>query len=330
MASSNIVLDWIAQGRVKPGHEVMALDLAGMQPKAAQWQRFIVQMLLWCGVIALGASLIFFLAYNWQSMGRFAKFGLAEAAIVCALIACWKLGLESTAGKASLLLASLFTGALLALVGQTYQTGADTYELFLAWAIATLTWVLLARLGAMLLFWLGLVNMSVLLYFQTFGGFFGVLFSSSYQLWMMLILNAIALVAWEVARWRGVQHLQARWSVRVMATVVGVLVTMLMLNAIFGYGDQYRSENQVSVWLALVSYVCWVSLSLWVYRRKVQDLYVLAGVVLSLIITLNAWIGRQVLDHSDAGGFLLVGLMIIGSSALGGIWLKKVTQEMQA
>ncbi|MBC3806376.1 DUF2157 domain-containing protein [Undibacterium seohonense] len=330
MEQPNKVLDWIAQGRVKVGSEVVALNLAGIQPEAAQWRRFIDQMLLWCGAIALGASLIFFLAYNWQTMGRFAKFGLAEAAVLIALMACWKLGLENIAGKASLLLASLFTGGLLALVGQTYQTGADTYELFRAWAIASLVWMMLAQLSAMYLFWLGLVNLSVLLYFQTFGGFFGLVFSSSNQLWAMLILNAIALAAWEWLRWRGVQHLQERWSARVVATVVGVLATILMLEAIFSDGDRYRQIGSSANLLAMISYLVWASLTFWVYRRKVKDLFVLAGLVLSLIITVNAWLAREVLSHSDAARFLFVGLMIIGSSALGGIWLKTMMKEMQS
>ena len=46
-------------------------------------------------------------------------------------------------------LPSLFTGALLALVGQTYQTGADTYELFALWAFAITAWVAVARLPAL-------------------------------------------------------------------------------------------------------------------------------------------------------------------------------------
>ena len=46
------------------------------------------------------------------------------------------------AGKAALLAASLFVGALLALIGQIYQTGADTFEMFAAWAALILPWVL--------------------------------------------------------------------------------------------------------------------------------------------------------------------------------------------
>lgn len=324
------VLDWIAQGHVVHGRESDALALSGFYPTTTQWRRFIDQMLLWCGVIALGAALIFFLAYNWQAMGRYAKFALAEAAVLLSLFACWRFNLSSMAGKASLLLASLFVGALLALVGQTYQTGADTYELFSAWAMATLAWVVLAQLGALYLFWLVLVNMAVMLYFQTFGGFWGMLFSTNTQIWSLFVLNTLALAVWEFAAWRGVQHLRERWSVRLLATASGVLITMLVLNAIFE--DSYRLEygGYLRLLAAFFVYLAWLLVGFIVYRKYLKDLFVLAGSVLSLIVSTNALVGRTVLHHSDAGGFLLVGLLIIGSSAWGGIWLKKVAKEMQA
>ena len=51
------------------------------------------------------------------------------------------------AGKAALLAAALLTGGLLALIGQTYQTGADTFELFATWAALILPWVLAIQQG---------------------------------------------------------------------------------------------------------------------------------------------------------------------------------------
>src|SRR5699024_11365250 len=39
-----------------------------------------------------------------------------------------------------LLIASIITGSLLALFGQVYQTGADTWQLFFAWAILITPW----------------------------------------------------------------------------------------------------------------------------------------------------------------------------------------------
>jgi uncharacterized membrane protein len=324
------VLDWIAQGRVVHGRESEALALSGFYPATTQWRRFIDQMLLWCGVIALGAALIFFLAYNWQAMGRYAKFALAEGAVLLSLLVGWRFKFSGMAGKSSLLLASLFVGALLALVGQTYQTGADTYELFSAWAIATLAWVVLAQLGALYLFWLALVNMAVMLYFQTFGGFWGMVFSTNTQIWSLFVLNTLALFVWEFAAWRGVQHLRERWSVRVLATASGVLITMLALNAIFEGSYRLKSGGYLRLLAVFLVYLAWLLATFIVYRKFIKDLFVLAGGVLSLIVSVNALVGRTVLHHSEAGGFLLVGLLIIASSAWGGIWLKNLAKEMQA
>ena len=69
-------------------------------------------------------------------------------------------------GKAVLLLLGLLTGALLALTGQVYQTGADTYELFGWWAVLILPWVLVGRFSPLWLVWLALLNLTVHFYFS--------------------------------------------------------------------------------------------------------------------------------------------------------------------
>ncbi len=51
-----------------------------------------------------------------------------------------RLGPECTPGKAALLLATLLLGVFLALFGQTYQTGADPWQLFANWALLILPW----------------------------------------------------------------------------------------------------------------------------------------------------------------------------------------------
>ena len=48
-------------------------------------------------------------------------------------------------GRGAVFLAFIATGALLALFGQTYQTGADVYELFLTWALLGLPLVVAAQ-----------------------------------------------------------------------------------------------------------------------------------------------------------------------------------------
>ena len=54
------------------------------------------------------------------------------------------------------------TGAVLALVGQTYQTGADVWELFAAWAALMLPFAWLSRSTASWVLWLGVANLALM------------------------------------------------------------------------------------------------------------------------------------------------------------------------
>lgn len=321
------VLDWIADGHVVRGREQDAMRLAGLFPDAAEWRWFADQLLLWLAVILSGAALVFFLAYNWDDMGRYAKFALAEVAIGLSLIACWHYDAARLAGKASLLLASLFVGALLALVGQIYQTGADTYELFAVWAVAITPWVLLARLPALWLMWLLLLDLSLMLYLKTFGGLWGWTMSERRQLWIFFLFNTFAWAAWEMLSLFWAQQGRSAWAARVLAVLSGVLVTILAFDAIFIDFLHHHAAQPANRVAAGVAYLAWLAAVQWVFRRKIPDLFVLAGAVLSIVIVFNAWVAKNILHHSDAGGFLLVGLLLIASSALGGMFLKKIAKE---
>jgi uncharacterized membrane protein len=315
------ILDWSDQGRIPPGRLREALELAGVLPDAPGWRRFLDRTLLFMGVVLLGAGVIFFLAFNWRELGRYAKFALAEAPILAALAFVWRYGVEGIAGKAVLLLASLLAGALLALVGQTYQTGADTFELFAAWAAAVLPWVLVARFPPLWVAWLALANVAVALYFSTMGLLWGMLFAPEKLLWLLFALNTAALAAWEALAAGGVAWLRERWSVRVLATASGGLITALGLHDILDWRD--ASHWGAPLWAA------WMAAAYLTYRHWLRDVYVLAGGVLSAIVMVTTFLGKQMAMH-DAGALLFLGLLVIGMSAAGGWWLKQVATEEAA
>lgn len=315
------ILDWSDQGRIAPEKLRDALELAGVLPDAARWRRFIDRTLLFMGVAALAAGVIFFFAFNWQALGRFAKFALAEVPIVAAVAMTWRLGLESMAGKATVLFAALLVGALLALVGQTYQTGADTFELFTAWAAAILPWVLVARFPALWVLWLVLVNAALALYFLTFGTLWGMLFAPEKLLWLLFGFNTMALVLWEGLARGGMVWLRERWSVRLLATVSGAFVTALAIKDIVGW--ESASHWAVPAWCA------WITIAYLVYRHVVRDVYVLAGGVLSIIVVITVFLGRH-MSMNNAGAYLFIGMLVIGLSAAGGFWLKRVATEEEA
>jgi uncharacterized membrane protein len=314
------ILDWIAQGRLQAEALPTALRLARLSPTRSDWREFFNQLTLWLGTICLAIAVIFFFAYNWQAMGRFAKFGLVEVLIVASLLLCWKVSLKPITGQAALVFAALLVGALLALVGQTYQTGADTYELFAMWAIAILPWVAVGQSSALCLIWLGLINLTALLYYQTFSGLFGLLFDDEQIVWALFILNTLALCGWEFAAQNGVSWLRERWAVRLLAVASGSLITMLVILAI---EDTHKAT-------ALLVYPAWLLTAYVFYRHIYKDVFVLAGGVLSVIIVITVWLSDILLSHDDGGAFLFIGLLIIILSALAGYWLKSISHEEQA
>jgi uncharacterized membrane protein len=116
------------------------------------------------GVVAglfLGSGVIFWVAANWQDWERGLKFaGLMSLLAVVALGAAALPRLRA----ALLLLATLVLGGQLAFVGQTYQTGADPWQLFAAWAGLSLVGVAVSRSDAMWTFWVLLVGGGIALW----------------------------------------------------------------------------------------------------------------------------------------------------------------------
>ncbi len=312
------ILEWAEQQRIAPQNLRRALDLAEALPTSSDWRVFLDRMLLWMGSVLVASGVIFFFAYNWRDLDRFAKFGLIQAFIVVALVLVWRLGLDRLAAKATLLAAALLVGALLALIGQTYQTGADTFELFATWAAAILPWVLIGRFAALWLLWLAILNLAAMLYFEVRGGMFGVIFGPERYLWVLFALNTAALAAWEWLAAGGIEWLRQRWAVRIVATASGAFVTALALFDIF----EWRSAGG---W-GPMAWLVWLAAAYAVYRMRIKDLFVLAGGVLSVIVVVASFLGKHFV-RGDAGAFLFIGLVVIGLSAAGGWWLKNIAAE---
>ncbi len=304
------ILDWLQAGRVPPGREQSALRAAGLVPDGAGWRAFLGQLTLWLGTLALAAAVIFFFAFNWDSLDRLAKLGLVEAAILAALLACWRFALDSMAGKAALTLLALLVGALLALTGQIYQTGADAYELFAWWAALILPWVLLGRFTPLWLLWLALLNLAAWLYFSLAS-------SGEALMWSLLALNSLALAAWEAGHRSGIFWLRDTWPPRLAALGGGVMATGLALWSIFDGG------------LGFVGWVAWIGLLYFWYRHVRPDLFMLAGGLLSLIVTVAAFLSRFMLELGG-GGYLFVGLAVIAMSAGGAMWLNKLARGSES
>lgn len=132
-------------------------------PDAVAWVRDGSFWSLWAhrALLALGAAhilsgVIFFFAYNWVDMPPFAKFAVIEFALVITATGAIIVGTGKLVGQALLVAASVLVGVLLAVIGQVYQTGADAFELFIAWTLLILPWTLVSRSVAQWFTWLAI------------------------------------------------------------------------------------------------------------------------------------------------------------------------------
>lgn len=192
------LLELIEQGALPPEQIPAALEFNQLHPNRQQWCQLIDVLLLWLGGIALAFLLMFFIAYNWGNLGRFAKFALVEVFMAACIAAYWRWHQHAMVSKLTLLMACLGLDVLLALFGQTYQTGADPWELFFNWALLMLPWTLLARSPALWMLWLGLLNLSAILHQQVSRNTFDFLFPSDIAfMWTLLLLNTLALICWD-------------------------------------------------------------------------------------------------------------------------------------
>ena len=321
-------IDLMEQGAIPMEKIGDALKATRVAPNGNAWRTFIDQLLLWLGGLALAFAVLFFIAFNWDDIGRFAKFGMVEGLIVLAIVVFCTVGHHTAAGKVSLLFATICLGVLLALYGQTYQTGADPWQLFFSWAMLMLPWAIIGRFSAIWIVWVMLLNISLILYYQTFGGILWLMTGSETGVpWLTFILNTLLLIAWEfITATR--QWLSERWPVRLLATAGGVPLTWLALRSIFVYDNgTFLSELPA---LAALVWAIWLAVMYVVYRRTKPDLFMLAGCCLSGITVIVAYLGKHMLEDGSAGSFLVLSLMVIGMGAGAAYWLKNVHRECQS
>lgn len=315
----NQLIEFIEQGVIPAEKIDSALSIVKVTPDGKSWRAFVDHLLLWLGGLALAFAVMFFIAYNWQDLGHFAKFAMVEVFIILSIVVYCKLAQDSIASKVSLLVATIFLGVLLALYGQTYQTGADSWQLFFNWALLMLPWAVIGRFPAIWVVWVALMNVSIILYYQTFRGIFGFSFGSeSGMLWTVFLFNTLAFVAWQLLA-KAWYWLSEHWAVRLLAVASGVPLTWLVLFSIFEYQEVGGSPGPAwALWLGAMYYV---------YRKVKLDLFMLAGCCLSTITVTVSFLGNHMLPHGDAGAFLLLALIVIVMGGGAALWLKKVHQE---
>ena len=223
-------------------------------------------------------------------------------------------------------------------------------------------WVIIARFPALWLLWLGLINAVTLLYIDT-SLFFGIgyYYQDFWQFTAITIINFIAFYLWlicfEDKRDSELSNLKIsnlslsdlslssvtadittnsksntfnltstasksslHWSTYVVGLLCTYTITYLAISTFFDNENILLFLVAISLWLG------WCVFMHWRFRKRKTDLLMLTYLSGSVIAVVVFILGKALLSNFDAGGFLLLGLVLIGMSSYAVVWLRKVAR----
>lgn len=316
-----------------------ALEIAGLSPSRSDWVRGIDHFLIAVGALLIVAGVTAFFAWNWATLGHMLKFALIQSAIVATAIFTWRLGIDSIGGRASLFSSAFLVGVLLAVFGQSYQTGADPYGLFLGWAILILPWVIIGRQAALWMLFQILLNLALIMYWTQVleppDGWWQLTQLLGPLVWLastvmnsdlatsLFILNTIALVLWEALSGRYPGWMRGRWYPRVIA--LGAFSTVLLptLTIIFAAAfDERVRLTFVSPFL----YVVATAACLYYYQYRKLDLFILTICVLGAIMVVTSLFIRYLIEDF---GLLPLAILLMAQVAGAAYWLRSVSRRWE-
>ena len=179
------------------------------------------------GLFAFG--LICWIAANWASFHRLTKLELVAGTLLVSALAAAVL---PRVRVPALLLATAAVGGLFALIGQTYPSGADAWQLFALWAALALPFALAARHDAVWVLWTIVAGAAIGLWrLQESGGLRPQDFAPA---WAMAL--AVAALLSPYAR---LQRLlgDTRWAFRLAALGAIALIAMTGFEALFKFDN---------------------------------------------------------------------------------------------
>lgn len=278
----------------------------------SHWRRFLNLLLPALGVSFMVSGILFFFAYNWTDLNKFAKLGMIEALLVGAvalvLFTRWNLPIK----QIILTGASFLVGALFAVYGQIYQTGANAYDFFLGWTLFVTLWAIASGYPPLWLVWIGLVNITIYLYGKQtdiVDEGMRVLLNNSHTL-----LCALAVIVAEALYASGRMRKRTVWFVNAVALAALACATANAINSILTSYEQ----GAVTLPIALVLFAAGLCFG---FRKR--QLFYISTIPFCALLMLEALL-LQVLEKSiNAGVILLLGLVLIaGTTALTALIIK--------
>ena len=317
-----------------------ALQLGGMQPGRNDWLRYIDQFLVTIGALLIVAGVTAFFAWNWADLSYMIKFALIQTGIVGTALLAWRLGIDSLGGRAGLFSTAFLVGILFAVFGQVYQTGADPYGLFVAWAALILPLAIIGRQAALWILFQTLLILGLIMYWTQvvdppdgwwqLSQLLGPLVWLSSTLMnstlasLVFALNVVALIAWELAHNRNVAWVQGRTYPRVIG--FGAFSAVLIPTVVLIIGESFGERSKLGA-ISPVLYAAASIIAFYYYQFRSPDLLMLTMLVFGAILVFTTYCARYMIE--DVGGLLLLAMLLIGQVAGAAYWLRQISRRWE-
>lgn len=218
----------------------------------AEWLVFLKYLTLSLGLVFIISSIIFFFAFNWSDMHHFVKFAFVGSLLIGCYVGIFYAKKNSLLQNILITSMSMIVGIFIALIGQVYQMEADSYLMFLIWALAILAWVVVADFYPLWLIFIALVIVSIQL-------------AIGYKSQLATIIGPLFLLAISASFWYAPKIISKReapptWF---MSTIITIMYSWNIINDI----ALFNAANWI-LYFAITAFVYFYSTqnkNLWTY-----------------------------------------------------------------
>ncbi len=290
------------------------------------WAQWIMRLTCGIGLSLVLSGLVYFFAFNWSIIPALYKLGLLKSVLLGCLSVSYGIGLSHIFGKLALTIACVLVGILLAVMGQIYQTGADSYLLFAVWAALIFPWVLLSRFAPIWAIWLGTTNLAFYLFWMQIvlpdRAMEGIIFTGLALFNVCFLFLREYLVVREQTVW-----LAPAWIRTGLVAGISALALIPTIEFILNAEQRFTAQMMAAL-LGIALHIMLFAL----YRRIVFDLRELTvTLAFSSVIALTALFKLlETTGVDDAPAFLILGMATLGLFTVIALKILKIARERAA
>lgn len=264
------------------------------------WYKFVKGLILSLGLGFFVAGVVFFFAFNWEHLHRFAKLGLVQGLFLILAGLAFAFRNSQLLHRLLLTAAAVMIGVIFAVFGQIYQTGANAYDFFFSWWLFVLVWSVYLLFEPMWLLLITLANITLYMFMEQETTYL----TGSLAFIAFIALNVLFyIIIMLIRQYR--KELKANWLIYLLTVYLAGVMSFGFTIGLYAKWDNY--------FLVLVVLEAVLLLTATWYSLRKKDIFLLTIVGLSGMIIVLDLINK--IRFSEFS-FLLSGLWIIGSLTL--------------